>query len=612
MRFRRRLLLLFALTVLVSVAAVALIVSAMARRAFDRANDERTAALVAQFRREFNRRGDEVARRIQAVATAPETNRMAVAEAKATPDYSVFLDDAQVLAEAQRLDFLEFADDRGTIISSAQWPAKFGYKEALARANVPSNPFLKEEETPSGSALGLFFVRAIPDADHILYVIGGIRLDRSFLASLDLPAGMRVMFYENLNSGSDKFAPEHLITASDSSGDPQAIAPLIRQVQFREKDASAITTATNGTGDETVNAIPLTGENNQMLGILLVGSSRRPYAELRGQIRSAALLAAGTGLLLAVLLSSWAAARVTRPVERLARAAHEVAEGNWNTRVEANSTDEIGELADACNRMTHELLEQQERLVQAERVAAWRELARRLAHELKNPLFPLQLTVENLLRARELGQQQFDETFRESAATLLSEISQLKTIVGRFSEFSKMPQPHFQSVNLDQVVKDVMKVYKAQCAKRNVEIHIEPSQTWGQPPSAVPRSEARLVAADPDLLHRALSNLVLNAIDAMPAGGTLNLRARHEQSSACIEVSDTGKGLAPEECARLFTPYYTSKPGGTGLGLAIVQSIVSDHGGRISVSSEPGHGTTFMIELPANLDKLPAAQGTHV
>ena len=105
-----------------------------------------------------------------------------------------------------------------------------GYKEALARTNVPSNPFLKEEETPSGSALGLFAVRAIPNIDHVLYIVGGIRLDRSFLASLDLPAGMRVMFYENLNSVSDKFAPEHLITASDSSGDPQAIAPLIRQL----------------------------------------------------------------------------------------------------------------------------------------------------------------------------------------------------------------------------------------------------------------------------------------------------------------------------------------------------------------------------------------------
>src|SRR5438874_8369502 len=178
MRFRRRLLVLFSITVFVSVAVVTLIVSAMARRAFDRANDERTAALVAQFRREFSRRGEELGRRIQAVASTPQTTKMVVAASQPSPDYSTFLDDARLIAEAQRLDFLEFTDDRGTIISSAQWPAKFGYKESLARANVPSNPFLKEEETPSGAALGLFAVSAIPDINHALYIIGGIRLDR--------------------------------------------------------------------------------------------------------------------------------------------------------------------------------------------------------------------------------------------------------------------------------------------------------------------------------------------------------------------------------------------------------------------------------------------------
>jgi signal transduction histidine kinase len=120
------------------------------------------------------------------------------------------------------------------------------------------------------------------------------------------------------------------------------------------------------------------------------------------------------------------------------------------------------------------------------------------------------------------------------------------------------------------------------------------------------------VGADPDLLYRAIANLVLNAVDAMPQGGTLTVRTRDEQGSARIEVSDTGAGIKPEERARLFTPYYTSKPHGTGLGLAIVQSIISDHGGRISVDSAPGRGTTFIIELPPNSDKLPAGQGTHV
>ena len=108
----------------------------------------------------------------------------------------------------------------------------------------------------------------------------------------------------------------------------------------------------------------------------------------------------------------------------------------------------------------------------------------------------------------------------------------------------------------------------------------------------------------PELLHRALSNLVLNAMDAMAQGGTLTLRTRREGEWAVLEVADTGTGLTPEECERLFTPYYTSKAHGTGLGLAIVQSVISDHGGRISVRSDAGRGTTFVIELPGNADKL--------
>ncbi|MFZ0464315.1 MAG: ATP-binding protein, partial [Candidatus Acidiferrales bacterium] len=108
-----------------------------------------------------------------------------------------------------------------------------------------------------------------------------------------------------------------------------------------------------------------------------------------------------------------------------------------------------------------------------------------------------------------------------------------------------------------------------------------------------------VIQADTALLHRALGNLVLNALDAMPSGGTLTIRTMRHDGGVRLEVADTGAGLTPEECARLFTPYYTTKQHGTGLGLAIVQSVVSDHGGRISVSSEPGQGATFVIDLPA-------------
>ncbi|HEY8669804.1 MAG TPA: HAMP domain-containing sensor histidine kinase, partial [Terriglobales bacterium] len=427
--------------------------------------------------------------------------------------------------------------------------------------------------------------------------------DKGFLASLDPPAGMRVLLYENLAGSNARFSPAQLIGTGNLPQDSTGLARLIERVQRDRGESTAVIHwgHENSAAVETVNAFPLTGADNQILGILLVASSQQAYAELRSQIRSAALLAAGAGLLLAVLLSSWAAARVTKPVEELARAAHQVAAGNWNVQVNAESKDEIGELANSFNRMTRELLEKQERLVQAERVAAWRDLARRLAHELKNPLFPLQLTVENLLRARQQSPELFDETFRESASTLLSEISNLKNIIGRFSDFSKMPQPHFQSVCLADLAKEIVSLYQAQFTSANIACRLELND-----------DDDKAIAADPDLLHRALSNLVLNAIEAMPDGGTMTLRTRQHGRSAFIEVSDTGKGIAPEDCTRLFTPYYTSKPHGTGLGLAIVQSIVSDHGGKISVSSEPGCGTTFIIELPVSHDVVAAAEAQHV
>jgi nitrogen fixation/metabolism regulation signal transduction histidine kinase len=297
----------------------------------------------------------------------------------------------------------------------------------------------------------------------------------------------------------------------------------------------------------------------------------------------------GGGILLAVLLAGWATARVTRPVKQLAAGAAEVARGNWDARVEIDSRDEIGELARAFNQMTGELSEQRDRLVQSERVAAWRELARRLAHELKNPLFPLQITVENLERAKREHPDQFEEVFRESTATLLAELAKLKTIIGRFSDFAKMPTPQFEPVHLNDLVRAVLKLFDAQF-----------STSGAIRTQVVLDSRLREIQADPEQIQRALQNLVLNAMDAMPDGGALRIQTRQYNNTVILEIADTGQGLTKEECDRLFTPYYTTKHHGTGLGLAIVQSVVSDHGGTISVESQPGRGATFRIELPVS------------
>ena len=603
MSFRRKLLLVFALTVFLSVAGVALLVQWLTRNAFEKAENQRTAALVAQFQREFTRRGDDVAKRVEAIATSDPITRMATALNGTSSDFAEYFDLARVMAENHQLDFLEILDGRGTIVSSAQWPAKFGYPEPAFAAFSTANQdaFLKLEELQDSTALGFFAVRVVRAGDHSVYIVGGRRLDKNFLSALDLPADTRVLLYQNRG---DHFSPDLLLDPlAGNSGDParpaQQFAPLIDAVRQYNQEISGVVDWTSDRGDEEVfHAIPLrgAGKDGPLLGILLIGNSRRSYVELKRRIRDSALLVGGGGVVLAILLSSWASARVTRPVVQLARAAQDVASGDWNTSVEVEGHDEVAQLAESFNRMTTELLAQKERLVQTERVAAWRELARRLAHELKNPLFPLQLTVENLIRAKSQNSEIFEEIFRESSQTLLAEISNLKGIIGRFSEFSKMPQPQLQRVQVNEVVEAVARLFQAQFQAHGgntIQCDIELGR--GLQP----------IAADPELLHRALSNLVLNAMDAMPDGGTLTLRTRTDDGNITVEVSDTGSGLTPEECDRIFTPYYTSKKHGTGLGLAIVQSVVSDHGGRISIRSEPGKGTTFVIALPSNLEALP-------
>jgi signal transduction histidine kinase len=629
MSFRQKLLLLFAATVLLCVAVISASVYSTIRRTFEQADQDRANAVAAQFRSEFQRRGREVSSKVESVAASDTVQHIALEMNRGATDSGEYVAQAHTLAGQQHLDFLELVDYRGAILSSAQWQAKFGYPEAaISQATpaqaatpapvIPAGAFLKREELPDGATLGLFAVRVARVGEQPLYVIGGERLDQGFLSTLDIPAGTRVLLYQNLDA---KWNPKSLLDLNGPAAGVDQIAPLVAQVCDTLQESQRVIHWTSDSADtEVFHAIPLTGPifsatnqsstdqgslnqgsnqspanqspaTQQLMGVLLVGSSRRPLIELQRQIVSTAMLVGGAGIFVAVLASLWFAARVTRPVASLAEAARRVAAGDLGAKVEVESSDELGELAASFNRMTEDLVQQKDRTLQAERVAAWRELARRLAHELKNPLFPLQVTVENLMRAKQRSPEMFEEVFHEGTATLLAEIDHLKTIIGRFSEFSKMPQPQRRPTQVNDVAHSVLRVFQAQLQDHDKEKNRIVVRT--ELAEALPE-----ISADPDLLHRALQNLVLNAIDALPQGGELAIRTRDLGDRIELSVSDTGCGLTQEECGRLFTPYYTTKQHGTGLGLAIVQSVVSDHGGKISVESTKEKGTTFRIELP--------------
>ena len=594
MSFRAKIFLVFLITVLASVALVAYGVTYYTQNAFEAMDSQRTEALVSQFKKEFAQRGEVVVQQVENITNADITLRMALDLARPNADSSLYVHDANGAAQDHSLDFVEFVNGDGTLISSAQYPARVGYKNDWITATKDwrgATAFLKREELPDGVALSLSAVRTLPVGEKNFYVIGGRRLDQNFLASLVLPTGMRALLYRNLEPN---FVATALTDASGPVPNPDSFQSLIEQIAKQNPGDSTTVVKTiewnrDPASAESFHAMPLRGRNNELLGVLLLGSSAKELVLLKREILKTAALVSLAAILIGLLVSWWVSRRITRPVEELADGARDVASGHWNAHIDVQGNDEIGQLAGAFNDMTRTLAAQKEKLVQTERVAAWRELARRLAHELRNPLFPLQITVENLQRARQLGPEQFQEVFGEATATLKAELANLNSIVGRFSDFSKMPAPQLTRVNVNETLRNVVRLFEAQfnaVGKPSITTEYFLNESLPE------------IDADPDLLHRAFQNLVLNALDAMPAGGTLSLRTSDGGDTARIEVSDTGKGLTPEECSRLFTPYYTTNLQGTGLGLAIVQSVISDHHGTISVSSEEGRGATFRIDLP--------------
>lgn len=610
MSLRQKLLLLFSLTVAAAVAAVAWTVLLRIRHVFELRDQDETKLFVSQFQREFQHRSQELAASVNRLAASERARSMAF-ELAQSGDAAAYLTEAQSMAQDAQLDFLEIVGTDGNVVSSAQWPARFGYPEPAA-ANVSAKPFLKREDLPDGStALGLFAVHAVGGTE--VRLIGGERLDQSFLADLPVAPGMQIGLYSdanslttmvNLSTGANAPAPaafdaSHLLGVSGNLPGAMYYQRLIDAARSSGQQVSGIVNPT-GRREDSLNttAIPLTNEQGNVMAVLIVAISRSGMVEAQQQIRTIAYGVAAGGILLAIAFSLWIAARVSRPIEQLAHAAEEVAGGNWDVRVPPRGRDEVSVLARSFNHMTEQLQNQRDRLVQSERVAAWRELARRLAHELKNPLFPLQLTVENLVRARELTEAEFDEVFRESTATLATEIANLKTIIGRFSDFSKMPKPELERIEASEVVWRVALLHFPNLVRKGGR-SVQKSTNDEKIQCSVEFSlDPMPLDADPELLHRALSNLVLNAMDAMPDGGMLTIFARPVGETVEMRVADTGQGMTPEECERLFTPYYTTKQHGTGLGLAIVQSVVADHAGTIAVESPPGGGATFIITLP--------------
>ncbi|MGH9781763.1 MAG: hypothetical protein ACRD33_08065, partial [Candidatus Acidiferrales bacterium] len=275
MSFRLKMFLLFPLVVVAAVAIVGVGVTAITRRSFEQLDVSHTDAIVSQFQREFANRGEQIARGVQDISGSEATLNMAIHLSARDIDPSLYGHDAVSVASDHHFDFLEFAGNDGSIISSMQWPARFGYKEGwlLQQIDWPARgAFLQKVDTPDGPELGLIAVSVLPVAGSNLYTAGGERLDKSFLSSLSLPRGMRALLYVNLGAG---FSPQNLTGVDGPITQAEHFAPLVaRELQQPGEITTMIHWTRDAASDEVFHLLPLLGPERNLLGILFVGSSR--------------------------------------------------------------------------------------------------------------------------------------------------------------------------------------------------------------------------------------------------------------------------------------------------------------------------------------------------
>ncbi len=301
------------------------------------------------------------------------------------------------------------------------------------------------------------------------------------------------------------------------------------------------------------------------------------------------LLAAVLFALLGAAIGYSMAERIGDPVNRLTRATRRIARGDFSARVAETSSDELRRLVADFNQMAADLERQRNELQRTHRLEAWAEMARQVAHEIKNPLTPIQLSSEHLMRVNKDKGEPLTPVLEECVTSILSQVKLLRQISAEFSSFASRPTPHPAPTSLAELIPSVVEPYITGLAGR-VTIDVDV-------PASLP-----MVVVDRVLLARAITNMMENALHAMPGGGTLTIRAAAGPSTIRLSVADTGTGMDPEALRRIFEPYFSTKATGTGLGLTIAKRNVELNGGQIHVESSPGKGTTVTIELPIGED----------
>jgi nitrogen fixation/metabolism regulation signal transduction histidine kinase len=361
-----------------------------------------------------------------------------------------------------------------------------------------------------------------------------------------------------------------------------------------ERRSSFVDEESIGNSSYMMAATPVhVGTRNAILTIPLTMRQLEVEAEV-DELDRRVVLAAVVFILFGAAAGYSIAERIADPVNRLTRATRRIARGDLDARILGTASDELRTLITAFNRMATELRHQRAELARTNRIAAWAEMARQVAHEIKNPLTPIQLSAEHLLRLHLDRGKPLTPVLEECLAVILSQVRLLRQIASEFSTFASSPIPYLAPASLAELVHEVVTPYRIGLPNR---VRISEAVSPDLPQVTIDRT----------LLARALTNVIENALHAMPSGGSIAIAATCADSHVRLSIRDTGVGMDPEALQRVFEPYFSTKTGGTGLGLPIAKRNVELSGGTIFVDSQKDVGTTVTIELP--VIPVPPAQG---
>jgi signal transduction histidine kinase len=458
------------------------------------------------------------------------------------------------------LDVLEILGERGEreamVIASAQYSGRSGARDRalLAKARrAAGQPFVAEIRTREGGEAheitALLSACEVGSGSARVLVIGGRTLDR---------------------------------VTEDLASDIGSISVALRPADAPADGATAFYTFNDDHGEP----------HSRLFAVV---DQSALAAQLRDLDRGF-YIGGGVAVLLAVIFGVALAISLSRPLTALEEAAARVGSGDLDSTIGVRSNNEVGRALRAFNQMTTDLKTTRAKLLRAERIAAWRDIARRIAHEVKNPLSPIQVAIETMQKTYRKKHPDFDEIFEESTAMILDEVQKLTRLVTEFSNFARMPSPRRQPVDVGELVRHTEALYRGH---QGVEL------------DAIVEPGLKVIAGDRDQLSEVMTNLVKNAIEAArskhPDGGSkVLIRAKPVEGGVEIHVEDNGSGVPEDQRARVFEPYFTTKTEGTGLGLSIVQRIVTDHEGDIEVRASSLGGADFALFLSEHGPKVSA------